>query len=227
MKKQYIYSNDKEFLSKIDMLQIREQWVKITLLEYSTEEPLKDIEGKIIDGNLNKAGDSSVRRTCNLSCVIDLLKYDSDKIKHDSFISKKVYLELGITNNTDDYINEKIIWFPQGIFFITGFSISSSAGGSISINLQFKDKMAQLDGTVGGILPATTRFDTITIIDDNNIVYTNKISVYDIIMETVNHFGNEDISNIIIDDIPSKIKRIVRTSCKEWIYKTRIRAIKK
>ena len=81
MKKQYAYSNDTKFLSKLDTLQVREQWVKITLLEYSSEVPLENIEGKVTGGNLNKTGDSSVRCTCSLSCVVDTFKYNPDDIK--------------------------------------------------------------------------------------------------------------------------------------------------
>ena len=219
MKKQYPYSNDKEFLSKIDALRIKEQWVKITLLEYSSEVPLENIEGKVTGGNLNKTGDSSVRCTCSLSCVVDTFKYNPDDIKSSYSISKKIYLELGITNDTDNYPNEEIIWFPQGVFFITNFAIAASATGAASINLQFKDKMAQLDGTVGGVLPSTVRFDIVTTIVDG-IVHTDKVLVYDIIMEAVNHFGGEDLSNIIIDDIPTKAKRIVKWMGSEpvWIY---------
>jgi hypothetical protein len=95
------------------------------------------------------------------------------------------------------------------VFFITSFSITTSAAGAATINLQFKDKMAQLDGTLGGVLPATTRFDTVTTVV-NNIPITKKELIYDIIMETVHHFGGEDLSNIIIDDVPSKAKRIIR-----------------
>jgi hypothetical protein len=69
--------------------------------------------------------------------------------------------------------------------------------------------MAQLDGTIGGVLPATVRFDTTTSVINGNAV-TKKALVYDIIMETVNHFGNESLSNIIIDDVPAKAKRIIR-----------------
>ena len=109
MKKQYPYSNNKKFLSKIDKLQIKNEWIKITLLEYSNEKPLKDIEGKVISGTLTKTGDSTVRRTCNLSCAIDTFKYNIEDIQSDYSISKKIYLELGITNDTDEYLDEKII----------------------------------------------------------------------------------------------------------------------
>ena len=219
MKKQYPYSHDTEFLSKINTFHVQEQWVKITLLEYNSEIPLKDIEGKVINGNITKSGDSSVRHTCNLTCAIDTFTYNLEDIKSDYSISKKIYLELGVSNNTNEYINEKILWFPQGIFFITNFAITASSTGAASISLQFKDKMAQLDGTVGGVLPATVRFDTVTTII-NDVISTKKALVYDIIMETVNHFGNEDLSNIIIDDIPTKAKRIIRWMGSEsvWIY---------
>lgn len=219
MKKQYPYSTNKEFLNKIDLLRVREQWVKITLLEYSSEVPLEDIEGKIISGSITKSGDSTVRRTCNLSCAIDAFKYNIDDIKANYSVSKKIYLELGITNDTDDYANEKIIWFPQGVFFITSCAITTSSSGAATMNLQFKDKMAQLDGTVGGTFPATVRLDTVSTII-NGVTVTNKTLVYDIIMEVVNHFGGEDISNIIIDDIPKKAKRIIRWNGLQpvWIY---------
>jgi hypothetical protein len=79
------------------------------LLEYSSEVPLESIEGKITSGTLTKNGDSAVRRTCSLSCAVDAFKYDIESIKSNYSISKKIYLELGITNETDDYPNEKII----------------------------------------------------------------------------------------------------------------------
>lgn len=219
MKKQYAYSNDKEFLSKIDRLRVKDQWVKITLLEYRDEKPIESIEGKISSGSLTKSEGSAVRRTCNLTCAVDAYKYNPDDIKASYSISKKIFLELGITNSTKEYPDEDIIWFPQGVFFITSFAITASSSGAASISLQFKDKMAQLDGTVGGVLPATVRFDTVTTIVDG-MAQTKKALVYDIIMETVNHFGGEDLSNIIIDDVPAKAKRIIRWMGNEsiWIY---------
>ena len=219
MKRQYSYSNDLEFLGKIDALRVQEQWVKITLLEYSSEVPIENIEGKVVSGSLTKDGSSAVRRTCSLSCVVDAFTYNPDDIQAKYSISKKIYLELGVTNTTNNYVDEEIIWFPQGVFFITSMAISSSASGSTNINLEFKDKMATLDGTLGGVLPATVRFDTVTTVI-NDVTTTSKTLVYDIIMEVVNHFGGEDLSNIIIDDIPTKAKRIIRWMGAEslWIY---------
>ena len=209
MKKQYPYSQDKEFLHKIDTLLVQEQWAKITLLEYSSEQPLMEIEGEISSGTLNKDGGSAVRRTCSFTCNVDAFTYDPEDLKSKYSISKKIYLELGVTNDTDQYPEEDVIWFPQGVMFISSFAINSSATGATTINVQFKDKMAMLDGTVGGVLPATTRFDTVTSVV-NGVTKTTKVLVYDIIMEAVNHFGGEDLSNIIIDDVPKKAKRIIK-----------------
>lgn len=108
---------------------------------------------------------------------------------------------------------------PQGVFFITSFSISNSSSGTANISLNFKDKMAKLDGTLGGTLPATTRFDIVSS-TINGVTTTDKVLVYDIIMEAVNHFGGESLNNIIIDDVPKKIKRVIRWIGTEpvWIY---------
>lgn len=108
---------------------------------------------------------------------------------------------------------------PQGVFFITSFSISNSSSGTANISLNFKDKMAKLDGTLGGTLPATTRFDIVSS-TINGVTTTDKVLVYDIIMEAVNHFGGESLNNIIIDDVPKKIKRVIRWMGTEpvWIY---------
>lgn len=220
MKKIYPYSQDKSFLKKISSLINQEQWVRIILLDFKTETPIMNIEGEIASGTLNKNGSSAVRRTCSLSCTIDAFSYDTDDVKAKYSIGKKIFLEFGITNDTEEYSEEEIIWFPQGTFFISSFSISSSSNGSTTINLQFKDKMATLDGTAGGILPATTRFDLVTDYV-NGAVVSKKVLVYDIIMEAVNHFGGEDLTNIIIDDVPTKAKRIIRWIGTEpiWIFK--------
>ena len=79
------------------------------MLEYNSEKPIESIEGKINSGTLNKTGDSAVRRTCSLSCTVDGYTYKPDDIRATYSISKKIYLELGITNSTDDYLDDKII----------------------------------------------------------------------------------------------------------------------
>ena len=65
----YIYLNDSDFLQEIDELPIKEQFVKITILDWN-ENPIQDIQGKVISGNININGNSTIRRTCNLSMLV-------------------------------------------------------------------------------------------------------------------------------------------------------------
>lgn len=209
MQKHYSYLNDWDFLKEIDNLIVQERYVKITLLDYKTEKELDSIEGEISDGSLTKDGSSAARCSCSLSCTVDGYSYNIYDIKSKYSINKKIFVEIGIANDTNKHKEIPIVWFPQGVMIITDFSISSSAGGAISIQLKFKDKICLLDGTVGGMLPATTRFDILTELVDGESV-NKKVPVYQIIQEAVNHFGGEPISNILIEDIPDKARRALK-----------------
>ena len=70
MKNNFPYLKDKDFLKEIDNMKVKEQFVKITILDFQ-ERPIQDIQGKVISGNVNIDGKSSVRRTCNLNLVAD------------------------------------------------------------------------------------------------------------------------------------------------------------
>ena len=62
------YLNDASFLKQIDLLQTREQYVRITVLSFD-ERPIASIEGNVTSGSINLDGSSSMRRTCNISFV--------------------------------------------------------------------------------------------------------------------------------------------------------------
>lgn len=63
----YPYLQNEQFLKEIDNMKVREQYVKITVLEFFTENPIQEIQGKVNAGNLTIDGKSSVRRTCTLT----------------------------------------------------------------------------------------------------------------------------------------------------------------
>lgn len=167
-------STKKEFLKKIDELVVNHQYVKITLLDVD-ENPIKDITGEITGGSLSINGSSSARRTGSLSCSVttdvEALENDEfstlspvEKLKQYFSIDKKIYLELGVRNDIDikpwgakDY---PILWFPQGVFFITNFDISSSTSTAVSMSISLTDKMSKLNGFSGGYFPSQTRLDT-------------------------------------------------------------------
>jgi hypothetical protein len=50
-----------------------------------------------------------------------------------------------------------IVWFECGTYFISSANLSVSVSGA-TISLIAKDKMVQLDGSVGGTFPASVTF---------------------------------------------------------------------
>ena len=115
MKRQYPYLQDSYFQTTIDEERIKrnilkdiddfvnqKQYVRITLLDWE-EHPIKDIEGLISSGSISKNGDSPVRRSVSLACAVDARSYDLSDTKADFAINKKVFLECGVRNDTDQY----------------------------------------------------------------------------------------------------------------------------
>ena len=199
----------RDFLSEIDSFVNQKQYVKITLLNWK-EEPLKEIQGEISSGTLSKDGSSSVRRTAQLTASVSKEEYDVENSKMDFAINKKIFLEIGIKNYTNRYKNYPILWFPQGVFFIGGFNIASSTSTAVNITIQLKDKMASLNGDVGGTIPATTILDELDTQDPSGEYVSKKVLLYDIILELVNHFGGEDLNNIVIEDVDTRIKQVLQ-----------------
>ena len=214
MRKIYEYSNDKNFLELIDNEHLKEQFVKITILDW-LERPIQEIQGIVTGGSLNLDGNSNVRRTINLSCYID--KEENANITNlDNLfsINKKMYLEIGYVNTTDKYTNDKMIWFPQGTFVMITPSLSHSTEGT-SLQVSLRDKMCLLNGECGGVIPASTQFDQYETIDEDGNWVISKPTFEQIIREVVNHFGGEQLSKIIISDVPSRIKKVMK-----WIGNT-------
>ena len=221
MRKDYPYLQDpwyedtngqkerRNFLALIDSFVNQKQYVKITLLNWS-EEPLKEIEGELSSGTLSKDGSSSVRRTCQLSATVSRGEYDVEDGEMDFAINKKIFIEIGIKNYTDQYTEHPILWFPQGVFFISDFAITSSASSTVNISLTLRDKMCGLNGVVGGTFQSVTILDEVDTQNASGQFVSEKVLVYNIIQEVVHHFGGEDLNNIVIEDVPLRIKRVMK-----------------
>ena len=208
MSKKYEYLTDSPFLKDFDRLKDKEQFIKITVLTFD-EQPIKSIQGKVTGGSLNLDGNSSIRRTCNLNMIATEKENDLTNVNSLLSINKKVELEVGFTNRLDKYTNYPIIWFPLGIYVIINPSISHNNQG-VNISLQLKDKMCLLNGECGGIIPASTTFHEYETIDENGDYIILNPTIYQIIREVVNHFGGEQLSKIIISDIDTRIKKVMK-----------------
>ena len=155
------YLRDKDFLKQVDLMKVKEQYVKITVLDFY-EKPIKEIQGKVTSGNLNIDGSSSMRRTCNLNMFADEETAANINAPNNLLsLNKKVEVMIGFTNTIKGfpkYEEFNIIWFPLGIFVIVGCSINHAIDG-VNLSFQLKDKMCLLNGEVGGTFPASVVFD--------------------------------------------------------------------
>ena len=233
----YEFLQDKLFLNQLDNLRVKEQFVRITVLSWK-EDPIQEIQGKVISGSLNLDGNSSLRRTANLTVFAEELVNDLTEVDDLLSINRKIKLEMGIKNTvpnytydaiqgvkdqtfhyTIDYKKEygNIIWFPLGIFVIFDPNITHSTAG-VNISLTLKDKMCLLNGDAGGVIPAAVEFHTKDQEGEDGTYYIDNPTIKQIIMEVVNHWGEEAMANIIISDVDERIKQVVQWSGDTPLY---------
>lgn len=220
MKNNYIYLNDKDFLKQLAGMHIEQFFVKITILNWN-EKPIEDIQGKVISANINIDGQSSIRRTATLSIILDNLINNITNTENLLSINKKINLEIGFLNFTNDYKDYNYLWFPLGVYIITSSSISHSSNGLVA-SLQLKDKMCLLNGECGGTLPASTVFDNYETIDENGNWIIKRPTIYQIIREVVNHFGGQQLGKIIISDLDTRVKQTM-----QWVGSSPLYFLKK
>ena len=214
--KKYPYLNNSDFLSLFDGLQLKEQFVKIIVLDF-LEKPLQEIQGQVVSGSINIDGQSSVRRTCTITFIAKPEQAQVTNINNLLSINKKVKIEIGFTNATEYYKEYKKLWFPLGTYLIINPSISNSNGG-IQITLQLKDKMCLLNGECGGVIPAAVDFANMEQYDEKGNLLKIKPTIYQIIQELVNHYGGEQLGKILINGLDKKVKQVVKWQGNKPIY---------
>ena len=216
MKREYPYLNNNTFLKQLTNLHIKEYFVKITVLSW-IEQPIEDIEGRVISANINIDGQSIIRRTATLSVAVDDLINNITNVENLLSINKKVNLQIGFLNTTQQYQNYNYLWFPLGIYVVTSCSISHSDTGLVA-SLQLKDKMCLLNGECGGTIPASTVFDNYQTIDENGEYVILRPTIYQIIRELVNHFGGQQLGKIIISDLDTRVKQVMQWTGNSPLY---------
>ena len=185
---------DQDFLRQLDKQKNKVIYAKIISLTLS-EYPQEEITGKVTSGSINIDGASAVRRTCSLSLI-------ANDINLKSFywgLNTKFKLFIGVENTINsEYPN--IIWFPQGVYVITSFSSSQSLN-SYNINISGKDKMANLNGELGGVFTVQTILHEKDVIDSNKVTRQETLLLKDIIYKMVSELGQQPVSKIIINDL--------------------------
>lgn len=220
------YLTDKEFLKKFDLETHKTQFIRIYVLDFNTEQIIGSLEGKSTGGSCNLSGTSNMRRTANLTLLVD--PYNTSPIYHNiteiqNLISmnKKVKIETGYINTLGSlnyYPDYDIIWFPLGTYVIKAGNISKNNSG-INISLTLNDKCALLNGDMGGVIPAATVFSETELFNSTGDQRSvEKILLKDIIKNIVVEYGGEDPNNVIITDIDDYIVKVMKWSGKTDLY---------
>ena len=209
------YLKDSDFLKRFDKTKLKEQFVKITVLNFN-ETPIQQIQGKVINGNFTLDGSSSMRRTGNITLVADDYETNLPDTKNLLSINKKIEVLIGFINTTEEYTDYDMIWFPQGVYVIISANISHGTNG-INISLTLHDKMALLNGECGGSLPASVILNEVEDIDEEGNIIIRQPTIYQIIQELVNHFGGQQLGKIIISDLDNRARKAMK-----WIGSTPI-----
>lgn len=207
------FMNDRSFLLKLNQHKVREYLAAIMVLDFETENPIARFEGKVVSGSMTVAANSAVRKTCSLTIVFDEDTKNITDINNLIAIDKKISLSLGLKNpfyHLPQYAQYgEELWFKQGLFVITRASSSISVS-SAQVSIELQDKMAFLNGTCGGTLPANTSFHDRIIYDKDGNYTTEYPLIKEIIFEAVNHYGGEHPSRIVIEDVPDVGRKVVR-----------------
>lgn len=216
MKIYYNYLSDTDFLKELSKIPVKTYFVHITILSWD-EQPVTAIEGRVISANFNIDGQSSIRRTANLSIALDQNMTQIMDAENVLSINKKINVQIGYYNNTQSYPEYNILWFPLGTYIVISCATSESDSGLVA-SLQLQDKMCLLNGFAGGTIPAAADLHLIDTIDEDGNPITIYPTVYQIIQELVHHWGGEQLGKIIISDLDNRVKKVMKWNLNKPLY---------
>lgn len=203
---------DRGFLEEVNKFRAKTYYAAIMLLDFETERPITQLEGRVVNGSMSISSQSPTRRTGSLQIVFDRKTFDLTNMDNLIAINKKFSLSIGVNNPFYDAgmwrEYPKILYWKQGTFLITNANSSMSTSGR-TINLQFIDKMGMLNGVCGGTIPASVSLHDRIEIDPDDNVTTTYPRINQIIREVVHHFGEEHFSRIIVEDVPDFGRQVV------------------
>ena len=216
MKIYYNYLSDTNFLKELSKIPVKTYFVHITVLSWD-EQPVTAIEGRVISANFNIDGQSSIRRTANLSIALDQNMTQIMDAENVLSINKKINVQIGYYNNTQSYPEYNILWFPLGTYIIISCAISESDSGLVA-SLQLQDKMCLLNGFAGGTIPAAADLHLLDTLDEDGNPITIYPTIYQIIQELVHHWGGEQLGKIIISDLDNRVKKVMKWNLNKPLY---------
>lgn len=182
----------------LSQLKVRNQRIKVDLLNFNFQ-TVNSLEGKVTDGSISIDATSDIRRTCNITLVVedstDIIA-PGGQVWLDKFI--KVYV------GTDNPRNgNKTVWNNMGLFLINNPESVYNATTN-TITFEGLDLMAKLTGRRNGQLPAVTT------------VVPAESKVADVVKQTITQLGGFD--KYIIQDAGYEIPYDIKKDMGSTIY---------
>lgn len=216
------YLSNADILKYIDSLTLRTLFVRMKILD-KNERPIKTIEGRATGGSISINASSAVRRAGNITLVTGENEFEKDaELRNlyeittiDNLISmnKRVEIEIGLKNTGLKYKEYDTFWIPLGHFLITNASVTHNTQG-IQIQAKLTDKMALLNGEVGGAISQAIEISPLTNLANGEKEYS---PIYNLIFESVQEIGNIPSNKIIIEDVDLRIPQIASSATVEIV----------
>lgn len=238
------------FLESIDHMQIKEQWVRLSILDNNDEVvkyPKTDVpavlEGCATAGSISINGSSAIRRSGSLT----LVTYDGTEPYFDQrflinkvsqidnliSINKRVKIEIKLANRgikfdyreTENSPIETLMpdyfIFPLGIFVVKSANVSYSTSG-LQISLTLGDKMCLLNGECGGTIQTAVTYSPAGYINDKGEIVNEKVRFDDLVHTFVEQIAGITTEVIIDPKLSEKIPNLVRWGKESPIYLDKI-----
>lgn len=182
----------------LSQLKVRNQRIKVDLLNFNFQ-TVNSLEGKVTDGSISIDATSDIRRTCNITLVVenstDIIA-PGGQVWLDKFI--KVYVGTDNPRN-----NNETVWNNMGLFLINNPESAYNATTN-TITFEGLDLMAKLTGRRNGQLPAVT-----TVVPAGS-------KVADVVKQIITQLGGFD--KYIIQDAGYEIPYDIKKDMGSTIY---------
>lgn len=182
----------------LSQLKVRNQRIKVDLLNFNFQ-TVNSLEGKVTDGSISIDATSDIRRTCNITLVVENsenILAPGEQVWLDKFI--KVYVGTDNPRNGNE-----TVWNNMGLFLINNPESVYNATTN-TITFEGLDLMAKLTGRRNGQLPAVTT------------VVPAESKVADVVKQTITQLGGFD--KYIIQDAGYEIPYDIKKDMGSTIY---------
>lgn len=177
-------------------------YIRVNLLNTNNKK-IDEISGVATGGSISLDGNSSIRRTCDVSLVMKDSTFsigDDKKI----WLDKRAHIEIGL----EGFSQGEVVWFDMGKYLINQPSISHNA---IDNTLSFSgvDLMAIFDGKRGGVLSSKVVIDEGTPIHEAVKMTVKTLGKYpNVIIESSERTAPYKIEKSAGDTVESLIKEL-------------------